>query len=263
MKKRILLTNDDGFESPGLKALIEAVKDLGEVLIVAPTTEKSACGHSLTLTRPLRFIEIEDNFYKLDDGTPTDCVYLALNALYPEGVKPDLVISGINRGANMGEDITYSGTASAAMEAALYGVPSFAISQVCNSNCEKTEIEIGYDLAKQVARKLALKILNEKNPLSDRKFLNVNVPPLKPKDLKGYKITRAGYRLYANDAHLHRNPRGLEYWWLGLHPLEWKRGEKRDCDFEAIKDGYVSITPIKADLTAYEEMEKLKSWLKI
>ena len=262
MKKKILITNDDGFESLGLKALIEAVKDLADVLVVAPTTEKSACGHSLTLTKPLRFIQIDDNFYKLDDGTPSDCIYLALNALYQNGEKPDLVISGINRGANMGEDITYSGTASAAMEAALQGIASIAISQVCNSNCEKTEIEIGYDLAKQVARELSIKILNEGFVLSDRKFLNVNVPPLKPNDFKGYKITRAGYRLYANDAHLHRNPRGLEYWWLGLHPLEWKANEKRDCDFEAIKDGYISITPIKADLTAYEEIEKLKSWIK-
>ncbi|WP_187648030.1 5'/3'-nucleotidase SurE [Nitrosophilus labii] len=261
MKKRILITNDDGFESLGLKALIEAVKELGEVLVVAPTTEKSACGHSLTLTKPLRFIKIDDNFYKLDDGTPTDCVYLALNAFYPENVKPDLIISGINRGANMGEDITYSGTAAAAMEGALYGIPSIAISQVCNSNCEKTEIEIGYELAKIVAKDIATKILNKGMPVGDRKFLNINVPPLKPKSFKGYKITRAGYRLYANDAHLHRNPRGLEYWWLGLHPLEWRVNEKRDCDFEAVKEGYVSITPVKADLTAYEEMEKLKNWI--
>ncbi|WP_281950468.1 5'/3'-nucleotidase SurE [Nitrosophilus kaiyonis] len=261
MKKRILITNDDGFESLGLKALIDAVKDLAEVTVVVPVNEKSACGHSLTLTRPLRFVEIDDNFYKLEDGTPTDCVYLALNALYSENSKPDLIISGINRGANMGEDITYSGTVAGAMEGAIYGIPSFAISQVCNNNCEETEIEIGYDLAKEVARKIAIKFLNEKNPLSDRRLLNINVPPLKPKDLKGYRITKAGYRLYANDAHLHRNPRGIEYWWLGLHPLEWKRSEDRSCDFEAIKDGYVSITPIKADLTAYEEIEKLRKWI--
>ena len=261
MKKKILLTNDDGFESLGLKALKEAVEDLGEILIVAPSSEKSACGHSLTITKPLRFVKLDDNFYKLEDGTPTDCVYLALNALYKEDQKPDLIISGINRGANMGEDITYSGTASAAMEGALYGIPSIAISQVCNSNCEKTEIEIGYALAKKVIKEIASKILNEGMPLKERKFLNVNVPPIKPKDFKGYKITKAGYRLYGNSAHLHRNPRGIEYWWLGIHPLEWKRGEKRDCDFEAIKDGYASITPIKADLTAYEDIEKLKKWL--
>ncbi len=257
--KRILITNDDGFESPGLAALIEAVQDLGDVLVVVPASEKSACGHSLTLTKPLRFVQLRDNFYKLDDGTPSDCVYLALHALYPDDVKPDLLISGINRGANMGEDITYSGTVAGAMEGAIYGIPSIAISQVCNANCEKTEMDIGYAPAKKVARELAQKVLEEGFPLGERKLLNVNVPPL-PKP-KGYRITKAGFRLYANEAHLHRNPRGLEYWWLGLHPLEWRPSEERDCDFEAIHQGFVSITPIKADLTAYEEMEKLRRWL--
>ncbi len=257
--KRILITNDDGFESAGLAALIEAVQDLGEVLVVVPASEKSACGHSLTLTKPLRFVQLRDNFYKLDDGTPTDCVYLALHALYPEGIKPDLVISGINRGANMGEDITYSGTVAGAMEGAIYGIPSIAISQVCNANCEETEMDIGYGPAKEVARELAQKVLSKGFPLGERKLLNVNVPPL-PKP-KGYRITRAGFRLYANEAHLHRNPRGLEYWWLGLHPLEWRPGKERDCDFEAIYQGYISITPIKADLTAYEEIENLRRWL--
>jgi len=255
--KRILITNDDGFESQGLKALIEAVKDLGEVLVVVPANEKSACGHSLTLTKPLRFVEIEDNFYKLEDGTPSDCVYLALNALYPEGVKPDLVLSGINKGANMGEDITYSGTVAGAMEAALYEIPSIALSQVCNSNCERMEIEVGYSLAKKVARDLTLKVLNEGFPLEKRRCLNVNIPP--QKEFKGYKVTRAGYRVYRNFAHLHRNPRGLEYWWLGLHPLEWK--PLKDSDFEAVANGYVSLTPIQADLTDYKELPKLKSWI--
>ncbi|WP_200763642.1 5'/3'-nucleotidase SurE [Nitrosophilus alvini] len=258
--KKIFITNDDGFESLGLRALIDAVKDMGEVLIVAPTTEKSACGHSLTLTRPLRFIEIDDNFYKLDDGTPSDCVYLALNALYKEGVKPDLVISGINKGANMGEDITYSGTASAAMEAALHGIPSFAISQVCKSRCQDVEL-LGYELAKKVAKELAEKILNGGFPIGHRRFLNVNIPPIRPEECKGYKITKAGYRLYGNDAHLHRNPRGEEYYWLGLHPLEWKPSNDRMCDFEAINQNFVSITPIKADLTAHEEIKKLEEWI--
>ncbi len=257
--KEILITNDDGFESQGLKALIEAMRELGNVTIVVPASEKSACGHSLTLTKPLRFIEIEDSFYKLEEGTPSDCVYLALHALYGDAKKPDLVVSGINRGANMGEDITYSGTVAGAMEAALYDIPSFAISQVCNNNCEETEMNIGYDNAKRIAFEIAEKILHKGFPLGKRKLLNINVPPVK--EVKGYKITKAGFRLYANEAHLHRNPRGLEYWWLGLHPLEWVPSEQRDCDFEAIARGFVSVTPIKADLTAYEEIEKLKSWL--
>ncbi|BCD60634.1 MULTISPECIES: 5'/3'-nucleotidase SurE [unclassified Nitratiruptor] len=257
--KRILITNDDGFESLGLRALIEALQDIAQLTIVVPANEKSACGHSLTLTKPLRFVEIEDNFYKLEDGTPTDCVYLALSALYPENEKPDIIVSGINRGANMGEDITYSGTVAGAMEGAIYDIPSIAISQVCNSNCEETEMEVGYEQAKHVARDLVQKIFQEGWPAGHRKCLNVNVPSTK--EFKGYKITRAGYRVYFNQAHLHRNPRGIEYWWLGLHPLDWIPGKKRDCDFEAVKNGYVSITPIKADLTAYEEIPKLKSWL--
>ncbi|MCD8476655.1 MAG: 5'/3'-nucleotidase SurE, partial [Sulfurospirillum sp.] len=128
--KRILITNDDGFESAGLHALARALRPLGHVTIVAPSSEKSACGHSLTLTRPLRFISLEETFFKLDDGTPTDCIYLSLNALFEGENKPDLIVSGINKGSNLGEDITYSGTASAAMEGALHGVPSIAISQV-------------------------------------------------------------------------------------------------------------------------------------
>ena len=256
--KKILITNDDGFESLGLKALKEAVEDLGEVLVVAPSSEKSACGHSLTITKPLKFIKVDKNFYKLEDGTPSDCVYLALNALY-KNEKPDLIISGINRGANMGEDITYSGTVSAAMEGALYHVPSIAISQVYNSSIKEIEEEIGYGLAQKAIKEIAAKILKNGMPLGDRKFLNINVPP--QKEFKGYKITKAGYRLYDNKAHLNKNPRGEEYWWLGSHSLKWKTSENRDCDFEAIKEGFISITPIKADLTAHEEIEKLKSWL--
>ena len=143
--KHILVTNDDGFDSKGLLALVEALKPLGKVTVVAPTTEKSACGHSLTLTRPLHFVELEKDFYKLDDGTPTDCIFLSLNKLFENDNKPDIVISGINVGANMGEDITYSGTASAAMEAVLQDIPAIAISQVYNNGGETIDT-YGYDL---------------------------------------------------------------------------------------------------------------------
>ncbi|HEY9128922.1 MAG TPA: 5'/3'-nucleotidase SurE, partial [Sulfurovum sp.] len=144
--KQILVTNDDGFESEGLEALVEALKPLGHVSVVAPTTEKSACGHSLTLTRPLNFVKIEEDFYKLDDGTPTDCVFLSLNKLFTKENRPDIVISGINIGSNMGEDITYSGTASAAMEAVLQGIPAIAISQVYKDHGDSIK-ELGYGLA--------------------------------------------------------------------------------------------------------------------
>lgn len=259
--KRILITNDDGFESKGLLALAEALRPLGHVTIVAPTMEKSACGHSLTLTRPLRFISIEDDFFKLDDGTPTDCIYLSLNALFEGDTKPDLVVSGINRGSNLGEDITYSGTASAAMEASLHGVPSIAISQVYVGGPQNIELNHGYDLAKKAVYELSKKILEGSFPLGERQFLNVNIPAMSIEECKGYKVARAGYRMYANDAHLHRNPRGEEYYWLGVHALEWKRSAKNDCDLSAIDEGYISITPIQLDMTAHEALEGLKEWM--
>lgn len=257
--KRILVTNDDGFESPGLKALVEALRPLGQVTVVAPTTEKSACGHSLTLTRPLRFVQIEDDFFKLDDGTPSDCVYLSKYALFAEDKMPDLVVSGINIGANMGEDITYSGTASAAMEAVLQGIPAIAISQVYKNGRESIA-KFGYDLAQKYAYDIAKKILDGGFPLGERRFLNINIPPISPKDCKGIKITHAGYKMYGNDAHLHRNPRGEEYYWIGLHVLQWQASEKQTCDLSAIENNFVSITPIKLDMSAYEDLSILEEW---
>ena len=262
--KRILITNDDGFEAEGLAALVEAVRPLGHVTVVAPASEKSACGHSITLTRPLRFIALDDDFYKLDDGTPSDCIYLALNSMF-EDKKPDLVISGINRGANMGEDITYSGTASAAMEAALHGIPSIAISQVLRS-CDQARHDTSYELAAQAAKKIASTVLDGSFQIPHRRFLNVNVPALKhPDECEGYAVTKAGYRLYGNDAHRHTNPRGEEYYWLGLHPLEWDSDKTahytEPTDFEAIAANKISITPIKMDMTCHDSVDTLKSLL--
>jgi 5'-nucleotidase len=256
--KNILITNDDGFESEGLKALKEALSPLANITVVAPSSEKSACGHSLTLTRPLRFISIEDDFYKLDDGTPSDCIYLSLHAIFKEEIRPDLVVSGINRGSNMGEDITYSGTASAAMEAVLQGIPAISISQVYDKSPASLN-QNSYKLAQKVIYDIVKKIFDGEFPLKQRRFLNINVPF--GGEFKGYKITKAGYRIYGNDAQLHRNPRGEEYYWLGTHTLRHKEDLKKDCDLSAIEEGYVSITPIKLDMTAYEEIDDLKSWI--
>lgn len=254
--KHILITNDDGYESEGLLSLIEVIKDLAHITVVAPSTEKSACGHSLTLTRPLSFISVSDDFYKLDDGTPSDCIYLALHSMFDDK-KPDLVISGINKGSNMGEDITYSGTCAGAMEAVLHGVPAIAISQVMDFS----EPVHDYTLAKEAIRTIVKKFLDCDLPLNEREFLNVNIP-YNVKELK-FAVTYAGYRYYANDAHLHRNPRGLEYYWLGLHPLEYKKRSGVDgvCDFDAIEQGFVSLTPIKLDMSAYKSMDRLKKWI--
>jgi 5'-nucleotidase len=258
--KKILITNDDGFDSLGLKALVDALKALGEITVVAPTLEKSACGHSLTLNKPLRFVEIEDRFFKLDDGTPTDCIFLALHKLYNSNYRPDIVISGINKGENMGEDITYSGTASACMEAVLQGVPAIAISQVCKEGCKNID-SIGYELAKDTIYKIVNRIFKESFPLAERKFLNINIPPI-PKDrCLGFKITRAGNRIYANNAEVHYNPRGVEYYWIGLPNLEWQKSEGHISDFEAVNQNFVSITPIHLDMTSYIDIEKLKEWI--
>ena len=251
--KKILITNDDSFEAKGLEILIEAVKDLGEIYIVAPAHPKSACAHSLTITKPLRFIKLDKNFYKLDDGTPSDCVYLSFKELF-EGNKPDLVLSGINHGANMGEDITYSGTAGGAMEGALHSIPSVAISQVLKSY-DEIPSEIEWEQTKQITKEIVTKILENKITIPHRHILNINIP--NTKEIKGIKATKLGYRLYGNDTHAHFNPRGEKYYWIGLHPLAFK--EEKGTDFDAIKNGFVSITPVKLDMTGYEALEVLKN----
>ena len=254
--KKILVTNDDGYESEGLLALVEALQPYGQVTVVAPSNEKSACGHSLTLSHPLSFISVGDDFYKLDDGTPSDCIYLALHSMF-EGQRPDLVVSGINKGSNMGEDITYSGTAAGAMEAVLHGVPAIAVSQVMDFEKPLPD----FSLAQRTVAMLVEKIFASAFPLPPRQFLNVNIPP--DAEAAVCKITYAGHRCYANDAHLHRNPRGKEYYWLGLHPLEFKprEGKAELCDFEAVEQGHVSISPIMLDLSAYASMARLDRWL--
>lgn len=219
MKKHILLTNDDGFDAIGLKALIESLLPIARITVVAPAKNKSACGHSLTLDRPLRMICVEDDYYKIDDATPTDCIFISVSNLFKDGYKPDLVISGINIGANMGEDITYSGTVAGAMEAVIHGIPAIAISQVCNDQCEDIKNGWDFELAKKIISELTTKILNNNFPLDERKFLNVNIPPIKADECNGIKVTKAGFREYGNDTHRHLNPRGEEYYWIGLHPL--------------------------------------------
>lgn len=262
-QKQILVTNDDGYESEGLQSLIEAMRPLGRVITVAPANEKSACGHSLTLTRPLRLIHIDDDFYKLEDGTPSDCVYMALHTLFD--TPPDIVVSGINKGANLGEDITYSGTASAAMEAALHDIPSIAFSQLHRQLGDHSYV-FDYSIASRLATQLTSQVLTDGFPLQKRMFMNVNVPVVSAQTFRGVQITRAGYREYGNDAHMHRNPRGEEYFWLGLHPLRWGEYPHVDqtimSDFDAVKNGYASVSPIKLDMTAYEEITPLTRWLK-
>lgn len=254
--KNILITNDDGYESLALHGLMKALSGLGRIIVVAPANEKSACGHGLTLTKPLRFIKVGKDFYKLDDGTPADCVYLALNAL---DIVPDLIISGINIGSNMGEDVTYSGTVAGAMEGAIREIPSIAISQVVGDKSSAKEAD--FSLANEVSRDLVEKILRGKFPLNGRKLLNINIPKVKKSAYKGVKITQLGYRIYGNDAHARKNPRGEEYFWLGLHPLAWNERADNNSDFSAVREGYTSVTPIMLDMTSYGDMETLTRWM--
>ncbi|EAH9987081.1 5'/3'-nucleotidase SurE [Campylobacter upsaliensis] len=254
--KEILITNDDGFESEGLKKLVKMLKKefKAKITIVAPATEKSACSHSITLTKPLRFVRVSKRFYKLDDGTPADCVYLALAALYKNRL-PDLVISGINMGANVGEDITYSGTCAGAMEAVLQGIPALALSQFYKTN----EKELNFKNALNITKELVAKIFNQGFPLDKKEFLNVNFPSPKSK-FKGVKICKAGKRVYNFKAHANTNPRGVEYFWLASANLDFE--DEKNSDIALLKQGYATITPIMLDLTAYKKMQNLKKWLK-
>ena len=254
--KKILITNDDGYESKGLKELVKMLKKEFDVKIkvVAPSSEKSACSHSISLTKPLKLQKIKKNFYKLDDGTPSDCVYIALHALYKNKL-PDLIISGINQGANVGEDITYSGTCGGAMEAVLQGIPAIALSQYFKDN----DKNIDYKNALKITKKIIKNILNKGFPLNDKEFLNINFPSSNVK-FKGIKIAKAGKRVYNYKAHSNVNPRNIKYYWLGICDMKFKK-EKRS-DITLLDKGYATITPIMLDLTAYKKLKIVKKWMK-
>jgi 5'-nucleotidase len=257
--KHILITNDDGYEAKGLLKLASALQKIAKVTVVAPKNEKSACGHSITLTSPLKLEKIKDGFYRVDDGTPTDCVFLATNALLADS-KPDLIISGINHGANMGEDITYSGTASGAMEGVLRGVPSISISQVYNKQNKNKELD--FYLATKTIVEVVSYIFADKFPLPARKFLNINIPPISIEDCKGYQITKCGVRFYGDDLKSYKDPRGNDFYWLGTHPLAWeKKSDRVMTDFDAIDNGFVSITPITLDMTSKDDIDDLANWI--
>ena len=260
MKKNILITNDDGFDASGLKHLVEALRPIANITVVAPLSNKSACSHSMTLTHPLRYKSIDDDWYALEDGTPTDCIFVTLNTMF-EHNKPDLVISGINIGSNMGEDITYSGTAAGAMEAVLQGVPAISISQVLDENAKSQGDLWDYSLAKKTILDIVTKIFEDKFPLGERKLLNINIPPCSIEKCNGINITKAGSRVYGNDCHSYKDPKGSEFHWIGLHPLIWNESTNQDCDFEAIKQNKISITPIQLDLTSYDDIQNLKQWI--
>src|SRR5688572_27139755 len=240
---RILLTNDDGVNAAGLEVLERMAKALSDdVWIVAPTEEQSGAGHSLTLTRPVRLRKLGERRFCVT-GTPTDAVMMGLAYLMKDE-PPDLVLSGVNRGANLGEDVTYSGTCSAAMEGALAGIPSIALSQSYAK--EGMGDTVPFAAAEAWAERVLRPIVE--SPMEPRTLVNINFPALAPDDVKGIRVTQQGLRDYGRLRIVQRtDPRGYDYFWFGLGPMI--ETPSHSTDLEAIADGYVAVTPLHLDLT--------------
>lgn len=248
---RILISNDDGISAPGIAALAQALATENDVYVVAPDRERSATGHALTLHKPLRA-----ESYDLGGGvkgawavtgTPSDCVKLALGAVLPQ--PPELIVSGINRGPNLGNDVLYSGTVSAALEGAINGYPAIAFSLATFS-------DVGYERAAEFAVNLVRQIRTR--PLPPKFLLNVNLPALQGEGYRGVKITKLGVRKYQDIFEERPDPRGRTHYWLAGEALE--EGEDADSDVVAVRSNYVSITPIQYDLTHYPMLDPIKQW---
>jgi 5'/3'-nucleotidase len=240
----ILVSNDDGIHAPGLAALAAALEAVGRVYVVAPDRERSAVGHALTLHRPLRVESLGRHRFAVN-GTPSDCVNLAVLGMLP--VRPDVVVAGINEGSNLGDDVTYSGTVSAAMEGCLLGVPSMAVSLV--EGGESTD----YRPTARAAAELTRMVLALRP--GGAMLLNVNVPRGEP---RGLRMTRLGRRVYSAKVAEQRDPRGKLYYWIGAGPPVWDAAE--DTDYATVHAGYVSVTPLSLDLTSYDGLRALKPW---
>ncbi len=248
---RLLCTNDDGIDAIGLTRLVEAATPLGEITVVAPDREQSATSHSLTLHHPIRPISRGERRFQVD-GTPTDCVMLAVEALMPE--RPDFVLSGINHGQNMGEDVLYSGTVAAAMEGLSLGIPSLAFSFAggdlrADVSMLGDRIDVLRELLKRV---LALA------PFPVDTLLNINIPPLRGAEIKGVRLTRLGRRVYSDSLTPMQDPWGRQIYWIGGGSIAWT-GEE-NSDFRAVQEGYISITPLHLDLTHHAMLESSESW---
>lgn len=244
-RTRILLTNDDGYHAEGILALEAALSEIGDVYVVAPESEMSGASHSLTLSRPLRIRQRSERYWTVD-GTPTDCVTLALNQIFPADQRPHICCSGINHGANLGDDATYSGTVAGALEATILGVPGLAFSLVAYRDHDFTE-------SAKVAKQITEKALADGIP--EGTLLNVNVPKGIP---RGIHVTKQGFKSARPVISEHIDPRGKLYYWIG----EERTGFRADggTDFEAIDAGYVSVTPMRSDLTNHSAIATLQNW---
>jgi len=244
---KILVSNDDGYLARGIKALADALAEIAEVTVMAPDRNHSGASNSLTLHSPLRVHKVEDKRYFVN-GTPSDCVHLALSGYLQDD--PDIVVSGVNHGANLGDDVIYSGTVAAAMEGRFLGLPAIAVSLVGQHGRH-------FDTAARVARDLVIRL--QTNPLPADSILNVNVPDLPFEDLAGVEVTRLGFRHRSEPLVENKDPRGRTIYWIG--PAGPGQDAGPGTDFDAIKRGAVALTPLKVDLTRHESLSQLQDWL--
>jgi 5'-nucleotidase len=246
----ILISNDDGIEAIGIRVLANSMRGLGSVTIVAPDKNRSGASNSLTLDAPIRIKETEEGVYRVS-GTPTDCVHVALTGLLEED--PDIVVSGINSGANLGDDVIYSGTVAAAMEGRFLGFPAIALSLVFAENSQQHF----YDTAGEAAIRLVKQL--QRDPLPADTILNVNVPDCPWSEIKGFEVTRLGHRHRAEPAIKAMDPRGREMYWIGPAGAEQDAGP--GTDFDAVRRKFISVTPIHVDLTRYQALDQVAGWV--
>ena len=244
---KILISNDDGILARGLEILEQACRKVGDVTVVAPDREQSASSHSLTMTRPLRPVKRADGRYQVD-GTPTDCVLLALETILDH--RPDIVFSGINHGSNMGEDVLYSGTVAAAMEGLSVGIPGVAMSF---AGVKLELIETQFDWIAKLTSDIC-----RVDDFPRETLLNINLPPIPGSEVKGIRVTKLGRRVYSDSLTRMNDPWGRDMFWIGAGKSSWSGDE--DSDFRAVEEGYISVTPLHLDLTQYDQLETVRSW---
>ena len=251
---RILLSNDDGVHAEGLKVLQRELGKFADVWVVAPLEEKSTTGHSLTLHKPLRMIPMGHRFFGVS-GSPADCVYLGIRQVL-KGM-PDVVVSGINRGANLGQDVYYSGTVSAAREACILGLPSIAVSLAIDFGSPVNDLKLHYITAAKLAARLVRQIKTKKLDLPKHTLLNLNVPDRPIGKIKGIRLSRQGFRFYSGSILQRKDHRGKDYYWVGGQYKGFRREDGTDCT--AIEDGYASLTPLKLDSTDLQFLSDLEA----
>jgi 5'-nucleotidase len=243
---KILISNDDGIDSPGIQALAKAVQRLGEVYVVAPHRERSTASHSLTLHKPVRIFSLGENQYATT-GTPADCIYLGIREILKG--KPDMILSGINAGANLGTDIHYSGTVAAAREGALMNIPSYAFSMVDIHRSRAFQFEMAAEIAALLLEK------NRTLTFPSHSLINVNIPNIDKKEIRGFRVSNQGFRFYAHEVLKRTDPRGKDYYWIGGPYVGFEKSDVSDC--HAVEEGFVSVTPLTLDCTQARFKEQL------